>query len=133
MSMDSRNFPYSSDGAQGIRGHAPDVLVFNLSKESRQRHRERSKPSVHAADPNLMVASISLSNPTATSGAMSMLGATNAGYALMPDSSAGASSLAIGANHGGGRKPAGRIVRGLLSSVNRAAAAGDAGPLPTLG
>jgi hypothetical protein len=133
MSMDSRHFPHGSDGAPGIRGHAPDVLVFNLSKESRQRHRERSKPPAHAADPNLMVASISLSNPTATGGAVTMLGATNAGYALMPDSTAGATSLAIGASHGGSRKPAGRIVRGLLSSVNRAAAAGDTGPLPTLG
>jgi hypothetical protein len=133
MSMDSRNFPYSSDGAQGVRGHAPDVLVFNLSKESRQRHRERSKQPTHAADPNLMVASISLSNPTAAAGATSMLGATNAGYALMPDSTSSSSYLATGAVLSGARKPAGRIVRGLLSSVNRGAAAGDTGPLPTLG
>jgi hypothetical protein len=130
LSIGSRGFPSSNFAGRAQGGSASrvaDVLVFNLSKESRQRQRERNRPPPPAFDPTLMVASVSLSNPAGGGGAA--MGASTAGYALqLAEEGVGSSS----GRHLPGRKPAGRIVRGLLSSTNRSQAAVDMGSLPTL-
>ena len=109
-----------------------NVLLFNMSKQENHqqpnvRNRDRKGQTAHVADTDLMVASISLSNPSnnvmGNGGGGDMIGST-AAYGMQRENAATIS-----------RPSAGRIVRGLQSLANRdsVASMGLSGGLPTLG
>ena len=120
--------------AQEVRSHAHDVLVFNLSKESRQRNRERARAAAHVADNNLIVNCTPISNPSAillSSLAIgsSAAGSAAAGYPPQIEHNTSSTESSAARQHPAGRKPGGRITRGLS---NRQRAVSESGPLPTL-
>lgn len=97
----SSQFPGTASRSAEVKANVSNILVYNLSKHSRQKNRPREP--AHAADQNLVMEVMSLSNP----GMVILPNQHLAGYNTQSNTQSNAASRPAG----------GRIIRGGLRNL----------------